>query len=419
MTIIENSSKHSYNISETDEKSIKIQTKDTDIATFLDSIDLDKFLTKKKKTDNDSILDIQDEIKTTKKKIIKKNDLQQQDKNLEIFNKKRFLEFLENSDFSSILSKSIGMSKDRLVSTLIQNLIYLMNDNKLRKEIMTYYINHLELSKDYKWCGTLNLLLNGENNEITFRKKEIIESSNGQYEFSNLDELQQMTQQQYKLDKINFKNLTKLIKTNLKRFTEKKHNLFTVVLVYNGYSCHYVSFIYKKEEKKLISFDPGVLLYTHGQDTIVPVMTRIFKSLGLIESETQLKLGTCNKEFCSKKYGIQFNGRTEFSLAADAFCQTWTIFFLYRYLLSESDVKFVDDWCEVPPQDRECFVLSFFLIPTIMSFKRAKEHYLDILKGSLDRKYTFNEISNILFTYIEKNLLHRFKPRDIVCKLNK
>lgn len=342
----------------------------------------------------------------------------------DMFKDDRFSEFFSDQDVS--IESSFGLKKDIIISRMIQYIIYLINDNTLRRDIMLYYIKFLGLESEYKWCGTLNLVLNESSNSIMYSKEVIEESSiDGQYVFSDLVNLQQQQQKKsFKFNDMDYKKVFQLIKTNQSKFTEKKYNLFTVVLVYDGHACHYVSFVYVKEKRLLITFDSGILLYPRGQNTIVPVIKNIFKDLKLIDSKSDDKkhvydLGKCHKTYCGKQYGIQFNGEVSRDRPADAFCQSWSIFFLYRFMVSNGNLNFLKDWCKVPPKDRECFVLTFFLIPTLLKFDRAKNHYMKSLKEILGEKVSFSEVIHILTSYVEKNLLHRFQEEEIVCPYQK
>lgn len=379
----------------------------TDFKEFLEILKQEIPLDKKK----DSLLVLKQSHPSKKKSDYQPIDLQ---------NPNRFLVNMDTNSFN-FESESLQFSKDYIVSKMLQYLIYLMNDNTLRRDIMQYYINYLELNELYKWCGTLNLILNKSNHQIVVSKRDLEESSFGQFQYEKLQQVQQ--QFNFQFNDLDYKKLYQLVKTNKSKFTEKDHNLFTVVLVYDGHACHYVSFIYQKMKRVLITFDSGILLYPRGQDTIVPMLRKVFIQLNLIDSKDETDdtnnydLGRCVQKYCGKQYGIQFNGETNRKLPADAFCQSWTIFFLYRYMVAQGDLGFIKDWCRVPPKDRECFVLTFFLIPTLLKFERAKYKYLSSLKDIIDEGITFNEVIHILTSYVEKNMLHRFKDIPIQCPI--
>ena len=148
--------------------------------------------------------------------------------------------------------------------------------------------------------------------------------------------------------------------------------MFTVCLVYDEHLVHYVAFLYVSKERRLISFDPGVQIYLHGQKTIVPRIEKYFMSEDLIDSD--VRLGHCHQfRWKGKRMGVQYTGLED---RPDAFCQTWTIFFLVRFLYSKShrvdDIhRFVREWCKILPKNRAVMLTEQFIIPTLMYFPRV------------------------------------------------
>jgi hypothetical protein len=244
-----------------------------------------------------------------------------------------------------------------------------MNDKRVRSEIIKYYID-LSSKKNIKWLGTWTISLDDD--------------------CRLMDPIQQLKSQD---------SVKNLIHKNKNSFIESTC-LFTVNIVYEINKVHYVSFIYNPDDKILISFDPGVQLYHHGQKTIIPFIRKTFNESGLIASRQFLRehnLGTCHDySFCGKKWGIQYNGRNESSLPADSFCQTWTIYFFIRYLI-ETDFEYVKNWCRVAPKKREFIITSFFLIPNILKFKSLQIVYMKYLEN----KYSLSEIMSVLYNFAE------------------
>jgi hypothetical protein len=286
------------------------------------------------------------------------------------------------------------------INELIQNLIYLMNDNHLRREIIVHHIEQFELNHLFRWCGTINCNLKESSIHLTQKIKQLSLPSPSPTTTTPRPVI--------KFKQIDINKIVQLIKKNMDKFIEKPYALFTFVLVYDGFACHYVSFIYNRERKELISFDPGVQLYEHGQNTIVPVMKQVFYRLKLISVENnQIKdneydFGKCHETFCGKEYGIQYNGYG--SLPADAFCQSWTIYFLIRFIICQGKTcNFVKDWCQVPPQDREGLILTEFLIPILQYSPNAKRIYMNLLA---DLKKSYSELVDTLQCYTEKTFLH-------------
>ena len=190
-----------------------------------------------------------------------------------------------------------------------------------------------------------------------------------------------------------------LIKKNKNLFANKIC-LFTVNIVYEINRVHFVAFYYDPSRRFLLSFDPGVQLYHHGQETIVPHVRKAFHDLGMIGSEklkTQQNIGTCHDySFCGKKWGVQYNGRHDQHLPADSFCQSWTIYFLIRTIL-DSDFAFVENWCRVSPPKREFIIISFFMLPNLLKFENLQKMFLSHLQDVS----SIHKVFSILYNYLE------------------
>lgn len=236
-------------------------------------------------------------------------------------------------------------------SGLLQSFIHLMNDFSVRSEIIDYHLVNTKKKRQYQWIGTW--VVEKDNRHLRFIEQDPIFSTKTNKYIEDLLEKKKHT-----LMKIPF-------------------TMFTVCIRYEGNLVHYVAFVYDSQNKSLVSFDPGVELYHHGQKTIVPMVHKAFQQKGLLKK--YLILGSCHQfSFKKKKLGIQFNGKTKTSLPADAFCQSWTIFFLVK-LLYTSDLEqaktMLSRWCSIHPKDREHFITSFFILPTLMYFPNAATQY--------------------------------------------
>lgn len=229
---------------------------------------------------------------------------------------------------------------------LLQSFIHLMNDMETRNEIMAYHMR--QSTTPCRWWGTWFVRVSG-NHSLTLTDTDPV----WKYKPTSLQDLVRH------LDK--------------KKRSASTLCMFTVCLQYDAYSVHYVSFVYK--DRTLLSFDPGVRVYPHGQKTIVPRIQKLMESLQMID--THRVEGACTA-FCfrQKKHGVQFNGRVHQKLPADAFCQTWTVFFLVRlFSLTDASIEsmssLVQRWCSIPPGKREYFLMTMFILPTLTYFPKV------------------------------------------------
>lgn len=218
---------------------------------------------------------------------------------------------------------------------IMQNFIYVMNEDRNRDQIMRYHIHRSNQKKSHAWMGTW----------------VVREHKDGLAE-DGVDLSTRISRAKRKMEKTPI-------------------TMFTVCLVYEEHLVHYVAFLYVSEARRLISFDPGVQIYLHGQKTIVPRIEKYFRNQGLIDSD--VRLGSCHQfRWKGKRMGVQFTGLKD---RPDAFCQTWTIYFLVRFLHSRSMKvdhirAFVREWCKIIPKKRAVMLTEEFIIPTLMYFPR-------------------------------------------------
>lgn len=252
-------------------------------------------------------------------------------------------------------------------SYLYQSFIHMMNDFQVRNEILSYHRKRTAKQDKYKWAGTW-----------------VVREKNKMLTFEDLDPCL------FKKGTTPGFTVERFLQTRKRMFQKSSvFVMFTVCILYETNLVHYVSFVYDTKERSLLSFDPGVELYLHGQKTIVPLIQRAFEKSGLLRDSNHSILGACHSfGFRNKKPGVQYNGNDHHSLPADAFCQSWTIFFLVRLIhCEETDPRvFLERWCNIHPRDREAFITSFFILPTLVYFPLAAKKHRDMVgvDGAVD-----------------------------------
>lgn len=203
------------------------------------------------------------------------------------------------------------------MNSLLQNLIYLFNEDHVRDSIMTRVLKNNK--SRFVWKGTI--MIHKEQSFQEYRKW---------------------------------------------RLSKDKLYLFSVGYVYRGNSVHYVGFILDPGRKRLLCFDPGYNLYLYGSHKIIPMVVNELKEKKIISNQILLKT-KCPKKYYQENYGIQYNGKSPYKilLPADAFCQTWTLYFLWSFVKLEEDTKFFENWCKIRPSLREFFILQSFILPNL------------------------------------------------------
>jgi len=144
--------------------------------------------------------------------------------------------------------------------------------------------------------------------------------------------------------------------------------LFTLAILYDGSAIHFVSFMYDPATKTLVSFDPGYNLYQNGSRVLIPNCIDRFVKLKLIPNQDAYKkTGPCQQFFFGRKYGVQYNGSDPetTTLPADAFCQSWSLFFVMKTIESRGDTSFVKKWCKITPKNRKALIMKEFFIPNL------------------------------------------------------
>jgi len=288
-----------------------------------------------------------------------------------------------------------------IISNLLQSFIYAANDSDDRRDIINYYIGVNNKQDTHQWLGTWHLSYSGpsltqkQKQQKTIRKCE-----------QNLTKVSEPVVEMPVFDE----SIDQFVAQNMETLQQKPFSLFTVCVSYDGNSVHFVSYVYERDAKKLASFDPGVEVYHHGQKTIVPCIRMAFHKAGLISKQRQQQLkqqdyeydlGRCTDfTFCGKNWGIQYNGNHASNHPMDAFCQSWTLFFLIRTLYSEQEYSFVNKWCKISPNQREFLIIIYFIIPSLNHFENFRNHYIQLAKElTQDDNLTFSDILDMLYNY--------------------
>jgi hypothetical protein len=240
-------------------------------------------------------------------------------------------------------STTLCQKQDWELSNYYQQFIYLMNEDKMRTAVMK---KHVTDTASFQWLGTWYIILHDDHGQPLSRAGE---------------------------------TLLRMVAAKKAALRKKPYSLFTVCVSYEGNRVHYVAFVYDAAARALLSFDPGVELYLHGMKTIIPRVREAFRDNALIDSavinQRTTTIGRCHDYiFKKKKYGVQYNGRTNFLLPADAFCQTWTLRFLCRYM-TDRDTDFVKTWCAIAPHRRESDVVHGFVVPILEGIKPVAREY--------------------------------------------
>lgn len=211
----------------------------------------------------------------------------------------------------------------------LQEFIYELNKSRLRTSIIKSSISSYKDDHPIIWMGT-----------FTFREKH------------------------------NNNTVIKNIVNKIEKYQGKMCIcLFTCCYIYDGNRIHYISVIYESATEHVIIFDSGFNLYPVGKTFLIPIMKNIFKSL----SNTILFF---NKTVCpSTNYGVQLKIQTKKQVIPDAFCQSWSLFFIQCYVRSGGKSDFFKSWCQIKPALRDYFLFENFIIPTIVSQKYLRIKY--------------------------------------------
>lgn len=283
---------------------------------------------------------------------------------------------------------------DSFHTEMAQEFIYFMNEPQNRNYLVNYHLKVTSQTENFKWLGTW--FLTEKKNKLVF--------------YDNNTSQNQTNENPTGLSLSDY--LKK--KKGLFELEKQKIFVFTVCLLYEENKVHYLSFVYHKGF--LTSFDPGIQFYPKGQKIVIPHIKNAFSQVDL---KNYTNMGVC-KNISWKNFptGIQFNGKKGSLFPADSFCQTWTLFFIIRIFYLDN-IECLDDYvqklCKIPPKHREFYLISFFVLPSLIYHSSLLKKYslqlnkkttflssFSFLRGQNDnKKIKSNEILSILWNTIE------------------
>lgn len=246
----------------------------------------------------------------------------------------------------------IKTSKQAQISNMIQNLIYFFNQQSIRDYIITFHANIIPDGKKIKWDGTY-----------------FFDESGNMDIYHHADMKKQMVLADFLRNRPSYHD------------KDCRFVLSSCCITYEGLKVHFLSIIYDTKKKFLVFFDPGIHLYEKGQDLAVPIVKDAFVKNGWISNVNMERVGLCSANYHGKKWGIQYDGNDPkiTKLPADSFCQSWTIYYLVEFLRNKCTDTFFSNWCSVPPEKREAFIMMNFFLPHIQNnpflYKEWKQFY--------------------------------------------
>ena len=262
-----------------------------------------------------------------------------------------------------------------------QHIIYYFNNLDVRNHVIESHIT--KYKKHDKFCnfGTINM-------------KNI---NDGQIVLSNDCDIKTWKKFNSKKKKSYYhnKDINEFFSEMRHVFVLKPKTIFTVCLHYNQQSVHFVSFIYDRKTKDLISFDPGVHVYPEGQKIIVPTIKNALQNTNLLKTNTELG-STCYQHryiFPNEPIGIQYNFYTK-----DAFCQNWSLYFLVEQIKCHNIVRKV---CRMHPANREIHLFKDFIIPILYQNKKFVRDIAMSVFIESNILYSVEDILNKLDLYIK------------------
>lgn len=221
--------------------------------------------------------------------------------------------------------------RKRINDVNLQQYIYDMNIVSLRTRIINSVIrNYQNRGNNFIWLGSLK-----------FHESELINSR------------------------------TRVLNRLKQKIMERSKSIFllTCSYVYQENSIHYISIIYDQTLDQVVIFDSGYNLYQVGKNVLIPMMKDFFNSLSTNVSIK--KKTTC----VASNYGVQLKLLTKSLSRPDAFCQSWSLYFIISYIRNGRNLSFFEAWCSLKPKQRERFLYQNFIIPTIYSDKYLAEKY--------------------------------------------
>lgn len=255
----------------------------------------------------------------------------------------------------------------------LQQFIYFMNDDRQRDYLVRYHQEKTNTKRSHKWLGTLKVEKRADDDQELY----LVETR---------------------------QSLTQYFQKKQDMCSKYSNILFNVCLFYGENRVHYVAFVWNQTQ--LVSFDPGISFYPEGQLVIVPFIEKQFKDMAV----KKRRLGECRR-ICwrRRKTGVQYNEDRKSIFPADSFCQTWTLYFTIRllYVLEEKhgeghiESVMVDRICKIPPRDREFYLISMFIFPTLMYHGHLLSKFVQELNDT-NRSYDGISILSFLWNDIDR-----------------
>lgn len=248
---------------------------------------------------------------------------------------------------------------------LIQYIIYFFNNNKIRSDIINSAIKEYEKENIVSYMG--NISFSGEN--IKYMKLC------SPYDYINLKKYFETSESSYFKDK----NVCDLINENKVNISEKPVTVFTCCYHYGTANVHFIAIIYISKSKELLVFDSGVGVYPEGETHMLPLIKEAFTQAKLLKNTAELGKACYQHRYIAadEPPGIQYAGDEKLR---DAFCQTWSIWFLVNFLKKKKVIRKV---CKLHPSNREIFLIKDFIAPILKSHptwikKIIKDHSDDL-----------------------------------------
>lgn len=259
---------------------------------------------------------------------------------------------------------------------LIQYIIYFFNNNKIRSDIINSAI------KEYHLMINNNIKKNLKKKEIFYMGTISFSGENikdmklcSPYDDINLNNYFRTSRSTYFKDK----NVCDLINENKVNISEKPVTVFTCCYHYGTANVHFIAIIYIAKSKELLVFDSGVGVYPEGETHMLPLIKEAFTQAKLLKNTAELGKACYQHRYIAKDEppGIQFAGDDKLR---DAFCQTWSIWFLVNFLKKKKVIRKV---CKLHPSNREIFLIKDFIVPILESHptwikKILKDHSEDL-----------------------------------------
>lgn len=275
----------------------------------------------------------------------------------------------------NLLEFLMEMTRDSSVFStgdMLQNIIYFFNQVEIRDHVINHYLKFTPSGKKVVWDGTYYFDENGRIDSHYHKGHDgehLRDFIKNRHIFQKRDD------------------------------PEKRFVMFTACILYEGNRVHFLSFVYDKNRKLLVCFDPGINLYHKGQDVLIPLLRSSFVANGLLSKEKEAleRVGLCARPYYGKTFGIQYEGSdpSKTSLPADSFCQSWTLFFLIEFLRHNCSDRFVASWCKIPPKYREGFIITYYFLPWLQQDQFVNKKFHEFYPNAKDLPRLLQHVINM------------------------